>query len=77
MVSGHDRKTLGPSEGINENNIWFFISRSEQMRAECRVSKKAKTEQPGRPGRKPALNAVHTAVLRAITQEQPRSSRTR
>ena len=38
------------------------------------MAKKAKTEQPGRPGRKPALNAVHTAVLRAITQEQPRSS---
>ena len=31
-------------------------------------------EQPGRPGRKPSLNAEHTAVLRAITQEQPRSS---
>lgn len=36
--------------------------------------KKARGEQPGRPGRKPALNAEHTAVLRAITQEQPRSS---
>jgi hypothetical protein len=30
--------------------------------------------QAGRPGRKPSLNAEHTAVLRAITQEQPRSS---
>ncbi len=29
---------------------------------------------PGRPGRKPSLNADHTASLRAITQEQPRSS---
>ena len=38
------------------------------------MAKKAKAEQPGRPGRKPALSAVHTAVLRAITQEQPRSS---
>lgn len=28
----------------------------------------------GRPGRKPALNAQHIKVLRAITQEQPRSS---
>lgn len=36
--------------------------------------KKARDEQPGRPGRKPALNAEHTAVLRAISQEQPRSS---
>ena len=31
-------------------------------------------EHAGRPGRKPSLNAEHTAVLRAITQEQPRSS---
>ena len=31
-------------------------------------------EQPGRPGRKPALNELHVAVLRAITREQPRSS---
>ena len=31
-------------------------------------------EQPGRPGRRPSLNADHTAALRAITQEQPRSS---
>lgn len=30
--------------------------------------------QPGRPGRRPSLNAEHTAMLRAITQEQPRSS---
>ena len=29
---------------------------------------------PGRPGRKPSLNAEHVAALRAITQEQPRSS---
>ncbi|WP_137896898.1 IS5 family transposase [Ramlibacter sp. 2FC] len=36
--------------------------------------KKARGEQPGRPGRKPVLNAEHTAVLRAITQEQPHSS---
>jgi putative transposase len=28
----------------------------------------------GRPGRKPALNAEHIEVLRAITREQPRSS---
>jgi len=36
--------------------------------------KKAHSEQPGRPGRKPVLNAGHTAVLRAITHEQPRPS---
>ena len=36
--------------------------------------KTALNEQPGRPGRKPALNAGHTTVLRLITQEQPRSS---
>lgn len=30
--------------------------------------------EPGRPGRKPSLNADHTAILRAITKEQPRSS---
>lgn len=28
----------------------------------------------GRPGRKPALNAGHTAVLRAIVRERPRCS---
>lgn len=32
---------------------------------------KAQVEQPGRPGRRPSLNADHAAVLRAITQEQP------
>ena len=31
-------------------------------------------ERPGRPGRKPSLNAKHTAVLRTIIQEQPGSS---
>ena len=36
--------------------------------------KKAQVEQPGRPGRKPSLNAEHTAVLRTIIREQPRSS---
>ena len=35
---------------------------------------KARTKELGRPGRKPSLNAKHTAVLRLITQEQPRSS---
>ena len=38
------------------------------------MTKKAPVEQPGRPGRRPSLNADHTKVLRAITQEQPRSS---
>ena len=38
------------------------------------MAMKTRSAQPGRPGRKPALNAEHTAVLRAITQEQPRSS---
>lgn len=33
-----------------------------------------KGRQRGRPGRRPSLNAEHVAVLRAITQEQPRSS---
>lgn len=32
------------------------------------------TQQPRRPGRKPSLNAEHTAVLRSIVQEQPRAS---
>ena len=32
------------------------------------------SDRPGRPGRKPSLNAEHTAVLRTIIQEQPRSS---
>ena len=35
---------------------------------------KVQGEQPGRPGRRPSLNAEHTVALRAITQEQPRSS---
>lgn len=38
------------------------------------MGKRAQIEQPGRPGRKPSLKAEHTAVLRAITREQPRSS---
>jgi len=38
------------------------------------MAAKAQGEQPGRPGRRPALNADHATVLRAITQEQPRSS---
>jgi putative transposase len=38
------------------------------------MTTKAPVEQPGRPGRRPSLNADHTKVLRAITQEQPRSS---
>ena len=32
------------------------------------------SDRPGRPGRKPSLNAEHTTVLRKIIQEQPRSS---
>ena len=36
--------------------------------------RKAQVERAGRPGRKPALNAGHTTVLRAITRERPRSS---
>ena len=35
---------------------------------------KVRDEQPRRAGRKPSLNADHTVALRAITQEQPRSS---
>jgi putative transposase len=38
------------------------------------VTKKVQAQEPGRPGRRPSLNASHVAVLRAITQEQPRSS---
>lgn len=38
------------------------------------MATKTRSEQQGRPGRRPALNADHTAVLRAITQEQPRAS---
>ena len=36
--------------------------------------KKAAADQRGRPGRKPLLSADHTAILRVIAQEQPRSS---
>lgn len=35
---------------------------------------KARGEQPRRSGRKPSLNAEHTAVLRVIVREQPRAS---
>lgn len=38
------------------------------------MTTKAQTSQARRPGRRPSLNADHTAVLRTITQEQPRSS---
>ena len=38
------------------------------------MGKKAQIEQPGRPGRKPSLNTEHTAILRSIIREQPRSS---
>lgn len=38
------------------------------------MTAKVQVEQPGRPGRRPSLNADHIAVLRAITREQPRSS---
>ena len=38
------------------------------------MTKSDASTQPGRPGRRPSLTAEHTAVLRAITQEQPRSS---
>lgn len=38
------------------------------------MTTKVQGEQPRRPGRRPSLNADHTAALRAITQEQPRSS---
>ena len=38
------------------------------------MAKSEASTQPGRPGRRPSLNTEHTAVLRAITQEQPRSS---
>ncbi|MBC7942725.1 MAG: IS5 family transposase [Chitinophagaceae bacterium] len=38
------------------------------------MSKSTRSEPAGKPGRRPSLSAQHTAVLRAITQEQPRSS---
>lgn len=38
------------------------------------MATKTRGEQPRRAGRRPALNAQHVAVLRAITLEQPRSS---
>ena len=38
------------------------------------MATKTRDEQPGRPGRRPSLNADHTAVLRTIIREQPRSS---
>lgn len=38
------------------------------------MTKSTATQQPRRPGRKPSLNAEHTAVLRSIVREQPRAS---
>jgi len=38
------------------------------------MAKSTATERAGRPGRKPSLNAEHTAVLRAIVRERPRCS---
>ena len=44
------------------------------MNAGQLMTKNILSAQPGRPGRRPSLKVEHTAVLRAITQEQPRSS---
>ncbi|MCC7059367.1 MAG: IS5 family transposase [Burkholderiaceae bacterium] len=38
------------------------------------MASKTEDEGPRRPGRKPSLNESHAVVLRAITQELPRSS---
>ncbi len=38
------------------------------------MAKSTASERAGRPGRKPALNAEHTAVLRAIVRGRPRCS---
>lgn len=38
------------------------------------MAKSTATQHPGRSGRKPSLNAERATVLRAIVQEQPRSS---
>ena len=38
------------------------------------MATKTSGKQPGRPGRRPSLNAQHVTALRAITREQPRSS---
>lgn len=38
------------------------------------MAAKAQADERRRPGRRPSLNAGHVAVLRAITQELPRSS---
>jgi putative transposase len=38
------------------------------------MTAKTQVGQAGRPGRRPSLNADHAETLRAITQEQPRSS---
>ena len=38
------------------------------------MAKSTATERAGRPGRKPSLNAEHTAVLRTIVRERPRCS---
>lgn len=38
------------------------------------MTKKTQAAQPGRPGRRPALDAGHITVLREITQQMPQSS---
>ena len=38
------------------------------------MTRKTSGKEPGRPGRRASLNESHVTVLRAITQEQPRSS---
>ncbi len=38
------------------------------------MTKKTQAAHPGRPGRRPALNAEHVTVLRAIVQQMPQSS---
>src|ERR1019366_4280966 len=54
-------------EGVDENNISHVMLGSRHAWARYRMVKRAQIEQAGRPGRKPALNAGHIAVLRAIT----------
>jgi transposase len=38
------------------------------------MTKRVPAKQPGRPGRKPSLNAQHTQVLRSIVRQMPHSS---
>ena len=81
---GSDRRSPGPTNlpivtlrGCKRNQYLARYLATEALQRRVTypgMAAKTQIEPAGRPGRRPSLNADHTAVLRAITQEQPRSA---